>query len=197
MDLRFTSRDGGDPLKQAAVNDLLNALRTMEVQQGKTGLFRAFSARQEFPDAWQHFIFPPDAQAPPQTLEFLLGPDRFPSHLRAQRIKIDSLAVFVLLKSGMAYDETDPLTFEIFPPGGVASKTASLEVLETELAGLPAKVVTMDGGGVTISAANPWRLDLTQLSANLAVTITVEGNDVQRLDRNLVTDVGLLVHYTI
>jgi hypothetical protein len=196
LHIHYTARAGGEPLRDAAVGNLMTALQAMELEPRRTGLFRAFSARHEFPDAWQRFLFKPPLEAGPQQLSLLLDADRFPTYVRDRAVKIDKIAVFALLEPGIAYDSSDPLALLVRPPTGVA-KPVSLEVAEGELGGVPAQQATLDAGGPALSATVPWRLELTALPAILTKDIEVDGNTVQRLDPDLVTDVGILVHYTL
>ena len=141
LHVRYHARDGGEPLKKAAVDSLTQTLKAMEVEQGKTGLFRGISGR-EFPDAWQRFLFKPPSEAGSQQLELLLPKERFAGFLQDPKDpktpKIDSIVLFVVLKPGTDYDDTDPLTFVIHTPGDTQQKIVSLKAVETAVGGLPA-----------------------------------------------------------
>ena len=174
----------------------MTALQEMELEPRQTGLFRAFSARHEFPDAWQRFLYKPPLEVGPQQLNLLLDAIKFPTYVHGRAVKIDKIAVFALLKPGTAYDGNDPLDFLVRPPTGTA-KPVSLEVADDDLGGVPVQQATLDAGGPALSATVPWRLELTALPAILTKEIEVNGNTVRRLDPDLMTDVGILVHYTL
>ncbi|WP_437665418.1 neuraminidase-like domain-containing protein [Sorangium sp. So ce1182] len=92
--LRYTARDGGVPLRNAA-----RAARDgwLEGAEG-TPLARMFSLRQEFSVGWQGFL----DEAGDHTLELALGPERFPFQLRNREIEIARVEVHVKLKPGKA-----------------------------------------------------------------------------------------------
>jgi peptidoglycan hydrolase-like protein with peptidoglycan-binding domain len=190
MHVRYTARDGGEPLRKAAVDNLTAALKTMELDQGKTGLFRAFTARDQFPDGWQRFLFPPPAETGPQRLELLLTADRFASFVADRQLKVDAAVVFVVLEKGVAYSSADPLQLTLRTPGGAQTKTVTLDVVATVLGGLPAKGTTF-AAPVALSATQPWQLDL------IAVPVALRSAPgVARIDPAKIRDVGLLCHYT-
>src|SRR6185369_15897840 len=56
LHIRYTARDGGEPLKNAVTAGLLDAVTRMQVEQGKTGLFRLFSLRHDFPERWYQLL---------------------------------------------------------------------------------------------------------------------------------------------
>ncbi|WP_438010622.1 neuraminidase-like domain-containing protein [Sorangium sp. So ce321] len=92
--LRYTARDGGVPLRNAA-----RAARDgwLEGAEG-TPLARMFSLRQEFSVGWQGFL----DEAGNHTLELALGPERFPFQLRNKELEIERVEVYVKLKPGKA-----------------------------------------------------------------------------------------------
>ena len=198
LHVRYHARDGGEPLKKAAVDSLTQTLKAMEVEQGKTGLFRGISGR-EFPDAWQRFLFKPPSEAGSQQLELLLPKERFAGFLQDPKDpktpKIDSIVLFVVLKPGTDYDDTDPLTFVIHTPGDTQQKIVSLKAVETAVGGLPAMEASF-GAAVPLSATDPWVVELQASPDALRDEIDVDGATVKRLKTDLVRDVGLLCHYT-
>jgi hypothetical protein len=190
LHVRYTARDGGEPLRKAAVDSLTTALKTMELDQGKTGLFRSFTARDQFPDGWQRFLFKPPAEAGPQRLELLLTADRFASFVADRQLKVDAAVVFVVLEKGVAYSPSDPLQFAVRAPGAAQPKTVNLDVVPTALGGLPAKGMTF-APAVGLSASQPWQLDLVTVPVALR-----SAPGVARIDPAKIRDVGLLCHYT-
>ncbi|WP_437713631.1 neuraminidase-like domain-containing protein [Sorangium sp. So ce448] len=90
--LRYTARDGGVPLRNAA-----RAARDEWLEGAEdTPLARMFSLRQEFSAGWQGFL----DEAGAHTLELALGPERFPFQLRGKEIEIERVEVYVKLKPG-------------------------------------------------------------------------------------------------
>ncbi len=77
--IRYTSRSGGDPLREAA-----------KAAIPKTGM-RLFDVRSEFGQAWSQFKNPPTGQSPTLTLHFTDA--HFPLHSADQAVFIQSLEV--------------------------------------------------------------------------------------------------------
>jgi hypothetical protein len=192
LHIRYTAREGGEPLKQAVLAKLAEAIRKMEIEEGRTGLFRGFDASRDFPDAWHQFLFRPVGQPGAQTLELKLSPDLFPNYLRDQAIKIDALLVAAQLKPGADYDQGDPLIFEVKPPAGL-SKTLSLAEDPTVAGGLPAAAASFSSG-ISLSSAKPWSIALQSLPASLTEDVELDGQTNQRLNPDLIENVLVVCH---
>jgi hypothetical protein len=190
LTIRYTALDGGDPLRTAAVGALKASLGSMEVDQGRRGLYRLFSARHDYPDAWQAMRQPPPASTDPQTLSITIGPERFPFVYRRQPLKIDRVALFFRTN---AYDEGDPFTVDLQPPT-MASRSLTVTVTGAELGGLPAAVADLTPGLLVDSS--PWTVALTALPAALVEQVDINGTQVDRLKADALDDIGILVHYT-
>jgi hypothetical protein len=195
MHVRYTARDGGPAIRDAAATSLTAALRQLEVEPGKNGLFRLFMARSEYPDAFYRLLHPlPDALE--QKLSVVIGKERFPAHLRDKPIKISSVTVFVQLADGVAYDTDDPLSFTVHGPGGNPTADISLLVSPTQAGGLPAGTAAFGAPGVAPSATNPWELVVNEVPDALVEEVDVEGTPVRRLRTDVVKDIGILCTYT-
>ncbi len=191
--LRYTARGGGAALRAAAVDDLAARLTTMEVEQGVRGLFRLFSARYEFGDAWHAFLYAaPDPAAPPR-FAAVIDTDRFPSMVRDQPLRIAQVAVF--FRPAGPYDDSQPFTVVVHPPGDTPRPVA-LRKVETKLGGLPGGVLDLGPSGIPVSDTAPWLIEVTDLPEELAEEIEVGGQTVRRLRPGAVIDLGLLVRYT-
>ena len=88
--LKYTAREGGDDLRQAATNNVKTAVNNMLVSQKDKGLMRLFSVRHEFPTAWYQFLHPANA-TDQQVLSLNVTPDRFPFFAQLGNIKVVSL----------------------------------------------------------------------------------------------------------
>jgi hypothetical protein len=192
LHVRYTARDGGELLRREAGNQLATALRQMELDEGSTGLFRGFSTRHDFSTDWHRFLYPTGTA--PHRLALSLDADRFPTFMRNRNIRIDRLIVFIRLKTGLTYDQNDPLTLTIQGPTG-GSKLVELQPIETDVGGLPSGTAEYSAG-VAISATTPWQLEIDSLPAALRKTVDVNGEQVDRLDPEAIHDLGLLAHYT-
>lgn len=89
MHLRYTAQDGFDILKNAAVDNLQAGLNSLVEAGGEEGLFRLFSLRHEFVDAWQQF-----QQAESGPLRIELSRERFPFFARA-RVRVQAFELFL------------------------------------------------------------------------------------------------------
>ncbi|TMQ11220.1 MAG: hypothetical protein E6J91_23955 [Deltaproteobacteria bacterium] len=195
--LRYTARDGGDALKAAALGQLDAALKAMEVQDGRTGLYHYISARQDHYDDWYRFLHPPENQTADQVLALELARDQFPAALRDRGIKIDAMILFVRPAKGVAYSDSDHLFITIAPPSPAAAVPVELVAVATEMGGVPFGAPSF-GAGVAVTASGStatWRFDVTQIPAALRTTVMVDGAPVDRLDPDKVVDLGIICHF--
>lgn len=88
--LRYTAREGGDGLKQAAITNITNAINVMLVSQKDKGLMRLFDFRHEFPTEWYKFLHPANP-TDQQVLTINISPDRFPYFAQGNKVKITSI----------------------------------------------------------------------------------------------------------
>jgi len=154
LNLRYTALPGGAPLQAAAVTSLTNTLKTMELEEGTTGLYRLFSAAHDFPDAWQAFRTRSAGAPGAAEIAVLLDPRRFPSYLRDRTLKMTDLTLFLKVAPGVVYDDGDPLILDVTPPVGAATPV-TLNPMPTDLGGLPAGQADYSGAPVTLSATQP------------------------------------------
>ncbi len=128
LHLRYTARDGGGILRDAAMQEIVKAVP-------KEGV-RLFSARYEFPTEWHRFLHPVVGQ-PVQTLQFTLTPARFPFQYRDMPISVSKIELVLRLRpilvstymqggaplkvSPSAPDNIDPT------PGTLTSSSADLD----------------------------------------------------------------------
>lgn len=197
MRVQYTAREGEPAFAKAVQDTLADALNEMVVEAGKTGLFRLFSARQEFSNDWQRFLYPAGDQDS-QSLPLDLGAQRFPYPVREHSPQIQKLGVFLKLRDPAAYDNARALEMSITPPGA-APDAAAFQSVEGELGGLPQ--ATLD----YTAAPRPlglWILqvaeaDIQQLPEGLRIAEEVDGVVHHRLSPDAIEDVGVLCHYVI
>ncbi len=89
LHLRYTARDGGDVLSDTAIANLQTGLNSLVEASGEEGLFRTFSLRHEFAEAWQQFQRAADAP-----LRIELMQERFPFFARG-RVSIQAFALYL------------------------------------------------------------------------------------------------------
>jgi Tc toxin complex TcA C-terminal TcB-binding domain/Neuraminidase-like domain len=95
--LKYTAKDGGEPLRQAARAAVVQAMP-------RTGV-RLFSARHEFPTEWYRFLHPTD-QPGQQQLTLDLSADRFPFQFRNRPIKIGKVELVLQLSDSSTWSGT-------------------------------------------------------------------------------------------
>ena len=201
LHIRYTSREGGDALRGAAVKQLSAALKAMEVEKGRDGLSRGFSSRHDFPDSWHAFAHKPDGQAGTQLLELPLTAARFPG-FAAGRAKAARILVALVPAPGLGYDNDDRLALTLRPPTGAAIPL-TLESKPTRAGGLPMAEIVLQAPvaipspGPDDPGPPPWTIELTAIPDDYAREVDVEGAQVERLDPAKVADLVLLVGYSV
>ena len=194
LHLRIVALDAGEPLKQAALGQLRDALMQMEVQQGKAGLFRLFSLRHDFPNAWQRLIAGP-LEAGTPTTELALTSLHFPMATQGRELRIDQLTLFVRLRKDVAYYAGDPLEITMRMPGSNQNRVGSFNTSDTVLGGLPFSMFALGAPGIAVESPGAWKLTATKIPQAIAKAVQVNGADVVRLDADKISEIGLLAHY--
>jgi Tc toxin complex TcA C-terminal TcB-binding domain len=191
LNLLYTARDGGDPLRRAA-KSAMSAAAPREAA-------RFVSLRHEFPSEWYAFLHPPDATLG-QSATLALPQERFPFLLRGKSITVDRVDVFLLFKAAYkqaAYKAT-PLGISLTPPGS------------STLAAVPPKSPDSRFGGVSHNSfdlsAQPaslggWQLQLDDatiksLPASLRTSVTVGSTQVDRILPDVLEDMVLVLQYS-
>ena len=90
LSLKYTARDGGEVLRQAAGK----ALREMLSDADQQPVARIFSLRHEFPNAWHRFLAGSEA-GPDRTLTAEIGKERFPFIFRDRQIALDGWEIYI------------------------------------------------------------------------------------------------------
>ncbi len=134
LTISYTARDGGEPLREAVVGTngdnlraAVEALPRIADVHG-TGLVRMFSARQEFPNAWNRFVNQPESGI--HTLQMELSEGRFPNRLDpGGQLTVNTAAVVAVApKGGEAPVATDVVT--LTEPGGASSTLSLADALQ-------------------------------------------------------------------
>lgn len=202
LHVRYTAREGGETLRDAATKKLADALKAMEVDRGRAGLFRGFSGRHDFPDAWQAFAHMPDGQAGNNVLSLPIVASRFPAFTSGRSVKITRILVALVPAPGIAYDDNDLVTLTLTPPTG-AAQALTLKVQPNRAGGLPVDEIALPAPPLVAApkpgdpAPTPWKVEVTHISANLAHTVSLNSANVNRIDAEKVIDVVVLFAYTV
>ena len=189
--LRYTAKEGGEPLKRAATEAVVAAA-------SRTGV-RLFSARHEFPGEWHRFLHPTET-ADPQSLQLELTPERFPFRFRGTQIRIDRVELFLRLKDGVQYPTEVGQQLRLFvrPPDAAATPMDSLPngtlVPETSLDGMPK--ARIDVPAIPARSFGSWAIEawsahigLIPLGLRVPDPVTVEGQPRHHLGPDVIEDV--------
>ena len=157
-------------------------LNAVALAESRTGLYRLFSARHEYPTNWAQFLDP--APGDDQTLQIDMPPERFPFFTHGLGLKVKSIDVLVNTT------DTGPYTLELTTPKG-ATQTVTMNPDPT-LDGMHDVNVALSpnvdlGRAPTPSSTPPptWTIKLKQSAAA----------DYKSLQASQLDDILLVVSY--
>jgi hypothetical protein len=101
--LKYTAREGGDELGAAAATYVNTKINSLALSENKTGLFRIFSAKQEFPNNWYRFLNPVNP-GDDQALLVELTNERFPFFAQDKTINVSRVEMAAMIKQPNASD---------------------------------------------------------------------------------------------
>jgi hypothetical protein len=192
LHLRYTARDGGDILKGKAIDELRTILKeaTLQLAEKRTGLFRLFSAKHEFPNDWYRFLRPKEDQTD-QSLQVNLDKERFPFQFRDETITITKVEFFLKLK-GLSQDllaniGTIPLTLL---QGTTLIKDMELRSNPT-LGGLYQAEVPLN------DAQAPVMWSIAAREDKIPATLVDDVANHKRLNPDAIEDLAIVCHYTV
>ncbi len=146
LHLRYTAREGGGILKDKAIAAVENILKeaTLKLAENRAGLYRLFSVKHEFPNAFHKLLNPSGAV---QTTEFDLSKQHFPYFLADEELQISEVTVY--LKPKEKEPVNVPLQFSVNGTGKPDQWTpayANFKEGKVSLSGSPIKKWTIDAG---------------------------------------------------
>ncbi|MEK6283707.1 MAG: hypothetical protein AABN95_25410 [Acidobacteriota bacterium] len=110
LHIRYTAREGGERLKEAARKAVADAIGE---EAGKPQA-RLFSLRHEFPTEWHQFTRTQGAG--PFTGTFALTKDRFPFLFRGKEVTVGKVSFYAVLKDGVTEEAASALALKLKPP---------------------------------------------------------------------------------
>ena len=132
--INYTAREGGDLLRKKAADAAVLPPAAQQKPAGEVfvppaqeNLVRMISAKHEFPSDWHRFLHPAIATVEPLKLD--LSKERFPFRFRSRPININAATLLLKVKEGVAYDDANPLTFNLTEAENGAQSLAGLEFL--------------------------------------------------------------------
>jgi hypothetical protein len=189
LHLRYTARDGGSDFAitvNSAVKAQLNAIALAE---SRKGLYRMFSARQDYGTAWARFLNPGTGND--QVLNMPMPPERFPFYTYGLDLKVVSVNVLAKTSDAANY------TLVVTPPGATTSTTVPFSVsTDQKLGGVhqfywdnTKGIPNIDLGKTPSSGTLPptWSFQLKQASAT----------DFRSLKASDLDDLVIIVGYQV
>jgi Tc toxin complex TcA C-terminal TcB-binding domain len=199
--VKYTAREGGTPLRQAAQQALATG--------PQNDLVRLFSLRHEFPDAWYRFLNLNAASGTGQSMTIDLGAVRFPYQFRGRTISINRVDLFLNFKDiydSQTYSQdgtplgdyaaAKPLTINLTPPAGTAVAT-QLKSNKSLLNGLP--YGSADVSDQTVGLGQ-WTIDVqSQDLTSLPASLRSNGSasSAYRLKPDIILDISFVCHYSV
>lgn len=199
LHLRYTAREGGEPLRQAASK----ALAAVALED----LLRLISTRHEYPSSWSSFLNPatPDKGL---SMKVELNQERFPYQLRGKKITVSGVELFLKLaaahdvklypRDGTAvgeYAAGKPLTMYVTPPDGTAV-AMQLKSSKSLLNGLPHSTADLSD---QTAGLGTWTFevhieDVTAIASSLRVEAAASKSGGLRSEA--VSDLLIMYHYS-
>ena len=175
LHLKYTAREGGEPLKQRAVKELNEAINEIQLRSdAQQGLARLFSLRYEFPSEWHRLLGSAEANGD-HVQAFTISKERFPFLFQGRKLTISRVDMFAVPKGESPELQKILLTV----PG-----PAPIEFKEGEKIG---KLVHRAGKGDVEVKNEPDKAKWT---------LTVAKNDIAATLGRL-EDILLMCHYSI
>ncbi len=135
INLRYTSRYGGDTLRDFAKQVAVLSPRPVQSFTGSNQSFpatqanlqRMFSLRHEFPTEWYKFLHPADT-AILQSMSIALGNERFPFQYRGKKIKITQAEIVVVFCTPQFQSSfaKAPFSIQLGPPSATSTTLTGL-----------------------------------------------------------------------
>lgn len=146
LHLRYTARQGGALLKDAAEKQLGETLRqlvlpSLEARPNgeREGMLQLVSLASDQPDAWHRFLNPGDSE-PTQNLAIDIAPEVFPFGFAGPGLGVAGCDLFLVVADSAGYASGTPVRLRLAPPSGAAN---TVELTSTsEFGGIPHAAVS-------------------------------------------------------
>jgi len=177
--LNYTAKDGGEVFGSEVNDSIIDNLTSMALASGNTGLNRAFSIKDEFPNDWHRFLNPDDTPAE-QTVSITFDKTMFPYLVRDRDIEINSLDIIFLV------DGEGVTTLNIQKVSVAGSDQGLLELTVADQ--------TLDGqlsGHLDLVSSEKLSDQATDMS------LTFSALDISNLQPGQPDDIIVMLNYTI
>jgi hypothetical protein len=172
--IRYTAREGGEGFRKEVESSLKTALSTIIVEDDKTGLFRFFSAKRDFPNEWHQFLHRTAGETGQLSLD--LEEKRFPFQFKDKITEIKWQKLFIKLKDDTSNADLGPFKISITSPDEIVTE-ANFPTIPAE----PLKLLEATLDNTVTENFGTWLLEVTEGS----------------LDPDAIEDIGVLCHYSI
>jgi hypothetical protein len=196
MHVRFTAREGGRTLADAATGELREAVNAVVAADGGTGQVQVISARNELPDAWARFLRPLGGADEPAVLTVPLSEMWIPFPFRHRTITVTGVQLLLPLADEdvtAAYAAGTALQVTLAGPGGTPTHTDRLRNAAGFLAGTP--VLSAPATTELSPQRAPWTVTATR--ADIGAVATEVRTADRLLDPAAVRDLLIVLRYTI
>jgi hypothetical protein len=184
LHISYTAKEGGNALRDAAVQHLHDGINTLVTGDKAPGLHQPFSARHAFPTEFHRFLHPP-AESEQQTLTLNLAQNRFPYMFKGRDIAVDQVHVFVRLADEFDDANVSGTEFTVTYPGHPGGE-------ETEDLGSGFSFGNMRQVSINDISSGPGEWTLTV--STVGTELTGASN---QLNPNAIEDIIFILHYTI
>jgi hypothetical protein len=159
LHVRYTARDGGTELKDAAKDSLRQALNAVQRMAGSEGLARMFSLRQDFPTEWYRLTHPSNGLVA-SSVSIAIAKSSFPLLFAGAgvRITITGLEMYAVPVGG-AQGYQFPGFVRVYPPNAADPVAWSEDEAIGELPGKSADVAISVASG---EAGATWRVEVAK-----------------------------------
>jgi hypothetical protein len=222
INLKYTSRYGGDNLKGMARNAAtLPKPPTQSTSSSnqppfpqQNDLRRLFSLKHEFSSEWYKFLNPPDT-APSQSMQISLTIERFPYQYRGRKLTITNVDLFLKFKdihdkktfqqdgTPLGDYASSPLkvyvgpTITLPPPNTLPPANVTLTSASTLLAGLPFASINVSSGQLGSWTLGAQNSDIGNIAASLQNIVTSGGSPYSHLNLTVIDDIVMVLHYSV
>ncbi len=107
LHIKYTAREGGEPLKQQVNSELRTTVNEFIDSEGNQGFSRLFSLRHEFSNNWHSFLNPPAGSTEDQKLIMNLTKQYFPFMFQDRDITINAFQILIKIAPNYVSNYTD------------------------------------------------------------------------------------------
>lgn len=197
LHLRYTARDGGEPLRTAASESIRSALTSLVLGSqdarpsgGREGLLHRISLREELPDRLHQFLHPAPEQLG-QSVTVAIERGHLPHGMQIGEITVLGLDVLLPVADPASYRSGPPVRLRLVAPGR-PPQTLELVSDRATVGGIPHATVALAGG----ASLGEWTLELRE-EDNAAGAIVVDVDGHRRLAASAIEDVVFVVRYRV